>query len=206
MSPRRANPWLALVNDTIRWRDFVDYRRSFEVAQAGEDVLDRLTTELDSRGAAAADEIGPAAKRLMIRLQQIQLHAVDPNTQINIVTPPPADQCTTDDERAARAIYDSFPPGLQRALASESLDEVNKVLGKMSVDEAEQVVEQLGNGVMLSLEEGVIDATTEEGQKAVEEYERQNKARASAAGQSQAQASAQQQAEAPQTLAVDELD
>ena len=138
--------------------------------------------------------------------EQIQLHAVDPNTQINIVTPPPADQCTTDDERAARAIYDSFPPGLQRALASESLDEVNKVLGKMSVDEAEQVVEQLGNGGMLSLEEGVIDATTEEGQKAVEEYERQNKARASAAGQSQAQASAQQQAEAPQTLAVDELD
>ena len=77
MSPRRANPWLALVNDTIRWRDFVDYRRSFEVARAGEDVLDRLTAELDSHGAAVADEIGPAAKRLMVRLQQIQLHADD---------------------------------------------------------------------------------------------------------------------------------
>jgi len=144
--------------------------------------------------------------------EQIQLHAVDPNTQINIVTPPPADQCTTDDERTARAIFDSFPPGLQRALASESLDEVNKVLGKMSVDEAEQVVEQLGNGGMLSLEEGVIDATTEEGQKAVEELERQNKARALAASQSQSQAppaqqqQQQQQADAPQTLAVDELD
>lgn len=139
--------------------------------------------------------------------EQIQLHAVDPNTQINIVTPPPADQCTTDDERAARAIFDSFPPGLQRALASESLDEVNKVLGKMSVDEAEQVVEQLGNGGMLSLEEGVIDATTEEGQRAVEELERQNKERALAAGQSQSQASEQQQQrDAPQTLAVDELD
>ena len=140
-------------------------------------------------------------------MEQIQLHAVDPNTQINIVTPPPADQCTTDDERAARAIFDSFPPGLQRALASESLDEVNKVLGKMSVDEAEQVVEQLGNGGMLSLEEGVIDATTEEGQRAVEELERQNKERALAAGQSQSQASEQQQQrDAPQTLAVDELD
>jgi cell division cycle protein 37 len=151
--------------------------------------------------------------------EQIQLHAVDPNTKINIVTPPPMDQCTTDDERTARAIYDSFPPGLQRALASESLDEVNKVLGKMSVDEAEQVVEQLGNGGMLSLEEGVIDATTEEGQRAVEELERQNKARAAAAaagaegqsqggGQSQASAPAQQQQqfEVPQTLAVDELD
>lgn len=135
--------------------------------------------------------------------EQIQLHAVDPNTQINIVTPPPADQCTTDDERTARAIFDSFPPGLQRALASESLDEVNKVLGKMSVDEAEQVVEQLGNGGMLSLEEGVIDATTEEGQKAVEELEKQNRARAAAQAQEQQQ---QPQAEQKQPLAVDELD
>jgi cell division cycle protein 37 len=148
--------------------------------------------------------------------EQIQLHAVDPGTQINIVTPPPADQCTTDDERAAREIFDSFPPGLQRALASESLDEVNKVLGKMSVDEAEQVVEQLGNGGMLSLEEGVIDATTEEGQKAVEELEKQNRARAEASksGQQAAQSEQQQQPlvqekpvqEERQQLSVDELD
>lgn len=139
--------------------------------------------------------------------EQIQLHAVDPNTQINIVVPPPADQCTTDDERTAREIFDTFPPGLQRALASASLDEVNKVLGKMSVDEAEQIVEALGNGGMLSLEEGVIDATTEEGQKAVEELERQNKARSEANKSSQAS----QQSEAPvkeerEHLAVDELD
>lgn len=104
--------------------------------------------------------------------ETIQLHAVDPNTQINIVTPPPAAECKTDDERTARQIFDSFPPGLQRALESGSLEKVNEVLGKMSVDEAEQVVELLGNGGMLSLEEGVIDATTEEGQRQVEEMER----------------------------------
>jgi cell division cycle protein 37 len=104
--------------------------------------------------------------------EQIQLHAVDPGTTINIVTPPPLDQCQTDDERVSRQIFDTFPPGLQRALESGSLDKVNEVLGKMSVDEAEQVVEQLGNGGMLSLEEGVIDATTEEGKKQMEEIER----------------------------------
>ena len=104
--------------------------------------------------------------------EQIQLHAVDPGTSINIVTPPPFDQCQTNDERASRQIFESFPPGLQRALESGSLDKVNEVLGKMSVDEAEQVVEQLGNGGMLSLEEGVIDATTEEGKKQMEEIER----------------------------------
>ena len=104
--------------------------------------------------------------------EQIQLHAVDPGTTINIVTPPPRDQCQTDDERASRQVFESFPPGLQRALESGSLDKVNEVLGKTSVDEAEQVVEQLGNGGMLSLEEGVIDATTEEGKKTMEEIER----------------------------------
>lgn len=104
--------------------------------------------------------------------EQIQLHAVDPNTTINILTPPPLDQCETDDERASRSIFESFPPGLQRALESGSLDKVNEVLGKMSVEEAEEVVEQLGNGGMLSLEEGVIDATTEEGKKQIEEIER----------------------------------
>jgi cell division cycle protein 37 len=104
--------------------------------------------------------------------EQIQLHAVDPGTTINIVTPPPMDKCTTDDERASREIFETFPPGLQRALESGSLDRVNEVLGKMSVDEAEAVVEQLGNGGMLSLEEGVIDATTDEGKKQMEEIER----------------------------------
>ena len=107
--------------------------------------------------------------------EQIQLHAVDPGTTINIVTPPPLDQCTTDDERASRQIFETFPPGLQRALESGKLDKVNEVLGKMSVDEAEQVVEQLGNGAMLSLEEGVIDTTTEEGRKQIEEIERTKK-------------------------------
>ena len=107
--------------------------------------------------------------------EQIQLHAVDPGTTINIVTPPPIDQCQTDDEMTARQIFDSFPPGLRRALESGSLDKMNEVLGKMSVDEAEQVVEQLGNAGMLSLEDGVIDATTDEGKKTMEEIERTKK-------------------------------
>lgn len=107
--------------------------------------------------------------------EQIQLHAVDPNTTINIVTPPPLDQCQSEDEKTARSIFDTFPPGLQRALETGSLDKVNEVLGKMSVQEAEEVVEQLGNGGMLSLEEGVYDATTDEGKKAIEELEKKHR-------------------------------
>jgi cell division cycle protein 37 len=112
-------------------------------------------------------------------VEQIQLHAVDPGTTINI-TVPPAEPTSQDPEEAeaekqARAIFDDFPPGLQRALQSGSLDEVNKVLAKMSVEEAEEIVEKLGQGGMLSLEQGVIDATTDEGKRAMEEIEKTKK-------------------------------
>jgi cell division cycle protein 37 len=109
-------------------------------------------------------------------VEQIQLHAVDPNTTINIVVPPAKPTSEDPEQREAeeqnRAIFDTFPPGLQRALESGKLDEVNKVLAKMSVDEAEEVVGKLGDGGMLSLEQGVIDATTEEGKKQMQEIER----------------------------------
>ncbi|KAI4671364.1 uncharacterized protein J4E88_009029 [Alternaria novae-zelandiae] len=120
-------------------------------------------------------------------VEQIQLHAVDPGTQINISVPPKESSATDpaekEAEEQARQIFETFPPGLQRALESGKLDEVNKVLAKMSVDEAEEVVEKLGQGGMLSLEEGVIDATTEEGQRVMGEIEKNRKM----PGQGQAQ-------------------
>lgn len=103
-------------------------------------------------------------------VEQIQLHAVDPNTTIHIGVPPAAPQ--TEEEKAAREIFETFPPGLQRALETGKLDRINEVLGKMSVEEAEEVVEKLGDGGMLSVEQGIIDATTEEGRKQMEDIER----------------------------------
>ena len=74
-------------------------------------------------------------------VEQIQLHAVDPGTTINIKIPPSTSENT--EEVKARELFNAFPPGLQRALESGSLDEVNKVLGKMSVEQAEEIVGQL---------------------------------------------------------------
>ncbi|KAF3047360.1 hsp90 co-chaperone Cdc37 [Didymella keratinophila] len=109
-------------------------------------------------------------------VEQIQLHAVDPGTEIRIAVPPATPTSTDPQEREietmARGIFETFPPGLQRALETGKLDEINKVLAKMSVEEAEEVVEKLGEGGMLSVEQGVIDATTEEGQRTFEEIER----------------------------------
>lgn len=120
--------------------------------------------ELAKDGSASNDPAG---------VEQIQLHAVDPNTKITINLPQPNSQEPIEIE--ARKIFDAFSPELQKALESESLDEVNKVLGKMSVEEAEVVVEQLGESGMLSMEEGIIDGTTEEGKKKLAELEAEGK-------------------------------
>jgi len=88
-------------------------------------------------------------------VEQIQLHAVDPGTTINISIPPPSSQAP--DEVKARELFNAFPPGLQRALESGSLDEVNKVLGKMSVEQAEEIVAQLGEVSLTVADWSVID-------------------------------------------------
>ena len=64
---------------------------------------------------------------------------------------------------------------MQRALESGSLDKVNEVIGKMSVEEAEEVVEQLGEAGMLSIEEGVIDPNTEDGKAKLKELEKEGR-------------------------------
>lgn len=89
-----------------------------------------------------AKEIAAEREKEEGGVEQIQLHAVDPGTSINITIPEKDSQ--DEATREARAVFEAFPPGLQRALESGSLDEVNKVLGKMSVEEAEEVVGQLG--------------------------------------------------------------
>ncbi|KAL6867911.1 hypothetical protein J3F83DRAFT_79581 [Trichoderma novae-zelandiae] len=102
-------------------------------------------------------------------VEQIQLHAMEPGTTIQIKIPP-ADS-DDPDVLAARKIYDTFDPEMQDALESGNLDEVNKVLGKMKVEEAEELVAKFGEANILSLEEELIDATTEEGQKQLKEME-----------------------------------
>ncbi|KAI9795636.1 MAG: hsp90 co-chaperone Cdc37 [Candelina submexicana] len=137
-----------------------------------DDVKDTYA-KIRTRGAEIAKERAEEEAEGSKGVEQIQLHAVEPGTSINIVIPNP--DSTEEVERTARQTFESFPPGLQRALESGSLDEVNKVLGKMSVEEAEEVVGQLGENGMLSLEEQIIDATTEEGQAAVKEIEAREK-------------------------------
>jgi len=152
----------------------------------GHQALKLFTDDVNTTFAKIRDRVAVLAKEreeenMRGGEEVIQLHAVDPNTQITIIVPPPVPADLSEnsaqpppkpEEILARRTFESFPPGLQRALESGSLDEVNKVLGKMSVEEAEEVVAKLGDTGMLNLEEKVIDATTEDGRKLVEEIER----------------------------------
>lgn len=71
-------------------------------------------------------------------VEQIQLHAVEPGTEIKIKIPP----ATSEDEgeKRGREIFEGFKPDMQKALESGSLDKVNEVLGKLKVEDAEEVV------------------------------------------------------------------
>lgn len=108
--------------------------------------------------------------------EQIQLVAEDPNMKIGFNIPdgpPPADlriegegaeQLDMDQVREFLQrkweIFQAFPADFQKALKTESLEEVNKVLGRMKVSEAEDAVGLLQEGGMLSFsEEGVRDMT-----------------------------------------------
>ncbi|KAK8108622.1 cell division cycle protein 37 [Apiospora sp. TS-2023a] len=102
-------------------------------------------------------------------VEQIQLHAVEPGTVINIRIPPANSE--EESEKQGRAIFEKFAPDMRKALETGSLDKVNAVLGRMKVDEAEELVGLLGEANILSLEEEIIDATTEDGQKHLKDME-----------------------------------
>jgi hypothetical protein len=75
-------------------------------------------------------------------VEQIQLHAVDEGTVIQIKIP---EQESEDPEvQAAREIFEGFEPEMRKALESGKLEEVNKVLGNMKVEDAEELVGKLG--------------------------------------------------------------
>lgn len=75
--------------------------------------------------------------------EQIQIHSLEPGTSISILIPPPDSQ--DEETRQARMIFEGFAPEMRLALESGTLDEVNKLLGTMSVPGAEDLVVLLGD-------------------------------------------------------------
>lgn len=98
--------------------------------------------------------------------EQIQLVAEDPSMTIGFNLPegPPPENLVLEGEGVSELdveevrkflqrkweIFEGFKQPMKDALRTEKLDEVNKVLGNMDLEEAEQVVELLQEGGMLS--------------------------------------------------------
>lgn len=105
-------------------------------------------------------------------VEQIQLVPENPSQTISFNVPdgPPPENITLegpgteglDLEEVKKAlqlrwdVFDGFSEDLKEALKEGTLDGVNKVLGNMSVDEAEEVVKLLDMGGILSFAEGGI--------------------------------------------------
>lgn len=108
-------------------------------------------------------------------VEQIQLVPENPETKISFTIPdgPPPDHLelegpgfenvTVEEVRKVLQmrwdVFQGFKPELQEALKSQELDRVNKVLGDMKVDEAEDVVKMLDLAGILNFSGGIRDET-----------------------------------------------
>lgn len=128
------------------------------------DVNDTYT-RMSTRCAQIKEEqaaAGPNGER-----ETIQLVAEDPSTKIgfNIPDGPAPEELVIEGLEEGQEVdmdeiktflntkweyFQGFPEGLKKAMKSESLDEVNKVLERMGLEEAEEIVRKMQEGGMLS--------------------------------------------------------
>lgn len=96
-------------------------------------------------------------------VETIQLRAVDPDTELLVVVPEAG--------TPGRAIFDQFTPAVQAAVRAKSLDELNEVLASMSLEDAEKLVERLGESGVLQVESRIYEPAEFEAKRAELEAE-----------------------------------
>jgi cell division cycle protein 37 len=150
-----------------------------EALRVFQNDVDTTWARIDKRSGEMAAERAAAGVNSAGEREQIQLVAQDPSTTITFETPdgPPPDEITIEGEGSEEMdvekvleflqkrweIFESFPKNLKKALQSKSLEEVNKVLGKMAVDEGEETVRLLDEAGILSFSsKDIVDKTQEQ--------------------------------------------
>lgn len=138
------------------------------------DVADTYAHLVERVRLSKAEEAAAAAGT-----EQIQLVPENPDQSITFNVPdgPPPEKIQlegpglegVDPEEVKKAlqmrwdVFQSFSKSMQKALASQSLEKVNKVLGLMKVNEAEEVVRLLDMAGILNFSEGGIRDETGKG-------------------------------------------
>ncbi|KAL2132181.1 hypothetical protein VTI74DRAFT_4122 [Chaetomium olivicolor] len=104
-------------------------------------------------------------------VEQVQLYcpAGENSSSIRIQVPPAESE--DEEVRKARKVFEQFAPQMRAALERGLLEEVNNVLAGMEVSEAEKMVRLLSKAGCLSIEDEIVDATTEEGKRYLQEME-----------------------------------
>lgn len=145
-----------------------------------EDDVKQTWDRIDSRSKELAAERAAAGVNESGEREQIQLVAQDPSTTITFEIPdgPPPEDLKLEGEGSESMdvekvreflqtrwdIFQSFPKNLKKALEKKDLEEVNRVLGRMSVDEGEETVRLLDEAGILSFSStDIVDKT--QGQK-----------------------------------------
>lgn len=102
---RLGDDLVAMVQDTLSFRGFIDYRRSFEMASDVQGALDELERCLDAR---APDAARPALLKAVTRLRKILEHADDSAGVLG-------DACQRAADMYAKACREGDPDGVKVA-------------------------------------------------------------------------------------------
>jgi uncharacterized Zn finger protein len=100
-----ARELTGLVQQALRTRGFVDYRRSFDVAGRAQELLDELQDHLDG---GAPEAVRPALLKAVTRLRTITLHADDSSGSLG-------DACQRAADLYARACREGSPDPVKLA-------------------------------------------------------------------------------------------
>lgn len=84
-------------------------------------------------------------------VESIQLRSMDPDSKLVISLPDFDSQDPTEQQRSA--LFNDIPKDLRDALLTGQLDAVNEVLGKMSVEEGERMLEIFNAGGFLGIQQ-----------------------------------------------------
>ena len=95
------------------------------------------------------------AERQNDQVETIQLQAAGDGSQITINIPEPKDE-------ELYKIYQALPENFREALKSGSLDTINKVLERLSVEDAETLVQVCSQYGFLDVGEQIIDETQQQ--------------------------------------------
>jgi cell division cycle protein 37 len=87
------------------------------------------------------------------QVETIQLQQMQEGSKLTVRVP----NAENEDEKQAAEIYNSLPPKFRTALETGELDEINKVLAEMKVEDAELVVKVASDYGFLDVEGEVLE-------------------------------------------------